>query len=345
MNTIISRSEKHDCLTRSEIRDIATGKVAKRNVKYALERTVSYHAVDNLIERHGLQKGSAKTLYQRKATPPRATVKILFDNINHLRNKNHYRKEMIFNMDESWVAHQDKQLQTLVVYPVTGQPHRKLAPDCTHITLVGCIAADGTSVPASFIVKNGLTQKKLLEKRDLTFVKSYGNSSGFMDAAALLWWVKEIFLPEVQKRREVLGNVPALLIWDAHKTRTNADVLQWLKVNAVDVLILPAGTTSIFQPLDLSIFGIFKSKYRKWSKNGGKYEAVRAAMNAFDEAFQHDPIKKAWSRSRLLTENPEEVISEFDEVHDPIVSNNRTSISNVIFEADPISDSGLITPV
>ena len=68
-------------------------------------------------------------------------------------------------------------------------------------------------------------------------------------------------------------------------------------------------------------------------------------MNAFEEAFQHDPIKKAQSRSHLLTENPEEVISEFDEVHDPIVPNNRTSISNLIFEADPISDSGMITPV
>ena len=113
----------------------------------------------------------------------------------------------------------------------------------------------------------------------------------------------------------------------------------------MDVLILPAGTTSIFQPLDLSIFGILKSKYRKWNKNGGKYEAIRATMNAFDEAFQHDPIKKAWSRSRLLTENPEEVISELDKVHDSIVPNNRTSISNLIFEADPISDSGMITPV
>ena len=30
VNTIISRSEKHDCLTRSEIRDIATGIITKK---------------------------------------------------------------------------------------------------------------------------------------------------------------------------------------------------------------------------------------------------------------------------------------------------------------------------
>ena len=59
------------------------------------------------------------------------------------------------------------------------------ALDFEHITLDRCIAADGLSVPASFIVKNGLNQQSKLEEHHLALYPIYGYRSGFMDGSAL----------------------------------------------------------------------------------------------------------------------------------------------------------------
>ena len=106
----------------------------------------------------------------------------------------------------------------------------------------------------------------------------------------------------------------------------------------MDVLILLAGSTSIFQPLDLTIYGIFKRQYRKWNKRGGKYEAVRAASNAFEEAFKHDNIVSAWARSNLLIDNPQNIIEKYDNDDDPITTPHRTVVSNVVVTSNPISN-------
>lgn len=109
------------------------------------------------------------------------------------------------------MAHQDKTPLNKVLFPLGDKPHKKCAPDFEHITLVGCIAADGSSVPASFIVKNKLNQQSQLEEHHLVLYPIYGNRSGFMDGSVLQWWVSTVFLPEVERRR-ILGDLPAVLV-------------------------------------------------------------------------------------------------------------------------------------
>ena len=188
-------------------------------------------------------------------------------------------------------------------------------------------------------MKKGLNQENKIDQYDLSLYPIHNNLSGFMDGKALLWWVKEVFLPEVVRRRKIVGNLPVVLFWDAHSTRTNVAVRQWLQCNGVDMVILPVGMTSIFQPLDLVIFGVFIRQFRKWFKNGGKYEAVKAAVIAFQEAFKIPNIAAAWEKSALLVEDSQEIIDKYDDNSDPIVTSRRPVVSNVI-TAEAIDENG-----
>ena len=238
VDAIIKLSAQHDCLERRETQDIATEIIARRDERYVAEKRVSLQTIDNICKRHGILQKRPISTYQRKATPSKTTVQRLYENISTLFTKNHYRRSLIFNMDELWVAHQDKAPRNNVLYPLGDKPHRQCAQDAEHITLVGCIAADGTFVSPAFIVKKGLNQENKIDQYDLSLYPIHNNLSGFMDGKALLWWVKEVFLPEVVRRRKIVGNLPVVLFWDAHSTRTNVAVRQWLQFNGVDIVIL-----------------------------------------------------------------------------------------------------------
>lgn len=111
--------------------------------------------------------------------------------------------------------------------------------------------------------------------------------------------------------------------------------------------MLPMDSASIFQPLDLTIYGIFKRQFRKWNKREVKYEAVRAAANAFEEAFKHR-IVSAWARSNLLIANPQNIIDKYDNDDDPVTSSHRTVVSKVVVTSNPISNdsySSMVTLV
>lgn len=72
------------------------------------QKRVSLQVIISPCKEHDLFQARPERLYERKTTPSRVTVEKLYANIATLFNRNHYRQELIFNMDESWVAHQDK---------------------------------------------------------------------------------------------------------------------------------------------------------------------------------------------------------------------------------------------
>ena len=99
--------------------------------------------------------------------------------------------------------------------------------------------------------------------------------------------------------------------------------------------------TSIFQLLYFFIFSVFNN-----FKNRGKYEAVKAAVIAFQEAFKIPNIAAAWEKSALLVEDSQEIIDKYDDNSDPIVTSRRPVVSNVIITAEAIDENrkpGIIT--
>ncbi|KAJ6247272.1 hypothetical protein M0813_18799 [Anaeramoeba flamelloides] len=62
-------------------------------------------------------------------------------------------------------------------------------------------------------------------------------------------------------------NERALLILDGHSSRINFPALVLMRINCVDVVIIPSHSSHILQPLDVGVFHIFKSNLRKAKLN------------------------------------------------------------------------------
>ena len=55
----------------------------------------------------------------------------------------------------------------------------------------------------------------------------------------------------------------SVLLWDLYSSHRNAEIQKWAGEQHVNLVFVPAGQTSIWQPLDSKISGALKSKAQK----------------------------------------------------------------------------------
>lgn len=79
-----------------------------------------------------------------------------------------------------------------------------------------------------------------------------------MDAPCFTEWFVQVFL---KKANEIQG--PKLLIYDGHSSHISLDVIEAAILNNIHIIVLPAHTTSILQPLDVCVFKTFKQHWKK----------------------------------------------------------------------------------
>jgi hypothetical protein len=169
----------------------------------------------------------------------------------------------VFNMDE--MGHQewaDKQTRTCYVpsehvadevpYPVSRTGKR--------ITLVACIAADGSHMkPVIVIPRKTIDDDLFLTGLTGEKVAIYSQSKGYIDTPIFDAWLEDTFLPELIKRRHLYDyDGPAVLILD---NCTSHDTVKLAEISGVHRLLpvpLPPHSSNQLQALDLSIFGVTK---------------------------------------------------------------------------------------
>jgi hypothetical protein len=110
----------------------------------------------------------------------------------------------VFNMDE--MGHQDyadaKEKTCIVPRYVTEKQYYEVSRRGKRITLIACIAADGSCLRSALIIhratyeteiqESGLTEEKL---------RVYCQSHAFIDHDIFLHWLKDTFLPALSLRR------------------------------------------------------------------------------------------------------------------------------------------------
>ena len=116
-------------------------------------------------------------------------------------------------------------------------------------------------------------------------------------------------MPYVNEKRTT-PDQHALLICDAHVSRINEEALQTLKRNNIDMIILPAHSTSKYQPLDVGIYSSYKDNFRRYYRGkGGLYNLLFSSINAFQCSFIPTKIQDAWEASHILDENINEYLN------------------------------------
>ncbi|KAK8803643.1 hypothetical protein WA158_001337 [Blastocystis sp. Blastoise] len=332
---IKSQINVNNCPSKNEIAE----EIRKRSIERCRNGigcmiTVSEGYVRKLLKKNNILLKRPLTNYEEKARPTKKDAKILYRNIHYVINKRKIKTSLIFNMDESWVTPGDKRSRVTVAVDNDHLPITKQGTSVTHTTLIGCICADGTAVPSSYVVDRDTYNIKEIDKQNLSYIKVWSAKSGWINTHVLYSWIQDIFLPYVNKKRKDMNldstNDYCLLILDAHTTRNDTDFLRLCENNRIDVIVLPKNTTSVFQPLDLVIYNVYKSKFRRYYKTTNRYSLLAASEDAFSEAFTRRNILSAWQASRLLIDDENEFIKDFDDRPRSKVTRKSSKVSNKI---------------
>ena len=120
---------------------------------------------------------------------------------------------------------------------------------------------------------------------------------------------ENVFIPHIEeKRRKANENLPALLIADNHSSRKALEESRLLDRYNIKLFLLPAHTSHITQPLDLSVNGLFKSvlksKMHYLKANDDSATDFRAKLmdisfRSLSRALNYDTIRTGWERSGL----------------------------------------------
>jgi hypothetical protein len=174
-------------------------------------------------------------------------------------------------MDE--MGHQDwADAKDCIVY-VPAEEERKVIPlpvlrGGKRLTLVGAIAADGSSLtPMIIITRHTIDQDlQLFGIRDSTCMIAY-QENGFITQELFADWFSVLFLPEIQQRRECTGyEGPCILIMDGCSCHDGDIFLDLAMEENIIPLYIPPHSSNQLQPCDLCLFGLTKRQIIRINK-------------------------------------------------------------------------------
>lgn len=218
-----------------------------------------------------------------------------------------FTAEKIWNLDETGI--------TTVVKPVkvvSSKGKKQVgqiasAERGTLVTFVGVVSAIGTSLPPIFIYPRIRNPTDYLSEGSPTGSVALGNKSGWMTA--------ELF-PEVLKHIVVHTNCSSehkiLLLIDNHESHLSVEAIRFCKANGIVLLSFPPHTTHRMQPLDVGIFGPFKTyiatAFNDWMlAHPGQAISIRnissLSSKPYENAFSMRNIKQSFHKTGLWPPN------------------------------------------
>ncbi|RHZ33002.1 hypothetical protein DYB37_012896 [Aphanomyces astaci] len=213
-------------------------------------------------------------------TPNRVTVDKdavvhLFDELGKAMSLVNMDPKRVFNMDETSFS-PSKTATKVVVHRTTKQVHVEEATASAHVTIVACVGADGSKIPPLFVLPGDRVSTEWLS----------------MLSSAI---------PTSTAR-------PILLIVDgcsSHYSNYIYDEAQRLEIL---LLFLPANSTHMFQPLDVTVFRPFKQAIRreiandKWNdvaSSISKQEAIAIACRVWTLTTKESSITNGFDCTGL----------------------------------------------
>ncbi|KAK4312454.1 hypothetical protein Pmani_016140 [Petrolisthes manimaculis] len=175
-------------------------------------------------------------------------------------NKYVFTPDRIYNLDESSLSTVMKPCKVVCVRgkPVATQVTRERGDS---MTFVGIINAVGQSIPPVFIIPRSQWNPSFM--RNTIF-----GSKGILHPSG--WMNGECFVQTLQHLHEKSGSSvenKILLIMDNAECHMNVHVVEFAIKHGIVIVTLPPHTTDKLQPLDVSVFGTFKTFLRSQLNN------------------------------------------------------------------------------
>ncbi|XP_052227458.1 uncharacterized protein LOC127842149 [Dreissena polymorpha] len=252
-----------------------------------------------------------------KSTTPEA-LEQYFKNLEiSLQKRNLLDKpHLIYNIDETGI--QPKHRPPNVIAPVGSKPQAITSPRSTTTTVIACANASGNSLPLYFVFKGKRYNPELM-KGTSPGARGVMSDSGWSHGDVFLEYLKTHFLEHVP----ALGpQQSVLVIYDGHASHVNQELIDWASKNRVVLFVLPPHTSHVLQPLDVGIFGPFKSYY---------YSECASFMNAhMGQKITRFDMAKLACKAYLKAMTPLNIQSAFRKtgIH-PLSSNAISTIYTI----------------
>ncbi|KAH7819786.1 uncharacterized protein MONOS_10213 [Monocercomonoides exilis] len=149
-----------------------------------------------------------------------------------------------------------------VVHPANTKPgYAKSAARMANSTLIAAVAADGQSLP-SVILWPSLKFPDDLNPLQSSNLEIWQNKCELMKSSTFRKYTLTILPTSIKERRQrmSLDESHCLLLIDSHISRADPTIWREFKKENVDDVTFIPHSTHICQPLDRSVFAVFKSE-------------------------------------------------------------------------------------
>lgn len=178
-------------------------------------------------------------------------------------------------------------------------------------SFIECISATGVALPPAVIFRGKSVQQQWfpVEKDGLEDWLFTATEKGWTNMVVALEWLQRVFIPRTRPQDP---SQRRLLILDGHDSHTTTEFMWHCFDNNIQLLFLPAHTSHVLQPLDLSVFSPLKHTYRKllnqmnsWSESTvvGKQLMLKCILQARKQAITAHNIKSGWRAGGLWPVN------------------------------------------
>ncbi|KAJ3658053.1 hypothetical protein Zmor_009819 [Zophobas morio] len=246
----------------------------------------------------------------------RTNVDKFFENLERVHTKYNFSSDRIVIVDESGI-------NTVLQMPKIVTAKSVSAERREQVTFCGIIIANGNVVPPAYVFPCVRFKESFLTGAPEGSI-GIASPSGWMTTDGFTEIIKHI-----KNHMHVSKENPVLVLLDNHDTHASLDLILYCRENGLILLTFPPHTTRRLQPLDVSVFGPFKSRlraaFKTWiSKYPGKaitiYDVANLSAPAFNEAFNRQNILSGFLKTgcfplnKNVFPNDDVVASEVTEI-------------------------------
>lgn len=224
------------------------------------------------------------------------------------------------------------------------------------VTVIDSVTAEGIHLPPGIIFKGQKLQWQWFTEQFRSIVPpEWGfevSENGWTSNEIAIKWLRDIFVPAINKIRNDDESRAVLLVLDGHDSHRSVDLMTMCYRHNVHPCWLPAHTSHGLQPLDNGIFSVFKGAFDKSmedinsqtdSSPLGKINFIRCLVKArkavnkrtIKNTFRHTGIypisrKKAFQHPEIQPDRaPELEIEVSEEDSDSDDTRSESSIEEV----------------
>ena len=180
------------------------------------------------------------------------------------------------------------------------------------------VSASGVKLPPMIVFEDAHVQttwRPTIPKDSPNYLWIYANKSGWMDSGTFYKWFEE-WESKTRSYDDDGELEPRLLIYDGHLSHVWYGTIELARNQKVSIIKLPAHTTDLLQPLDVSVFKSLKNhwfdmlflrlKTTRTHLSKAEFSSGLCDPECWDKAFSTANIMNGFRGCGIYPTNPEE---------------------------------------